>query len=119
MRKVLGFVTLTLLLAGTTNCGSDESLCEKVGKAVCAKACSCREGPTCGLSEGAATFDFESESDCKILLVTLGCSNSENSGYKDAAACLPLVEAGTCTGTGTEAAFSYPTEMACSSTQSD
>jgi len=119
MRKVLGFVAVTLLLLGTASCGSEESPCEKVGKAVCAKACSCREGPSCAMSEGGLTIDFDSESDCNTFLVTLACSSSQKAGYKDAAACLPLVEAGTCTGTGTDAAFLYPTDMACGSTQSD
>ena len=32
--------------------------------------------------------------------------------YNDAAACLPLVQAATCTGTGTEGSVSLPTDTA-------
>jgi len=90
-----------------------------VGEAVCAKACSCREGPTCAISQGGFTIDFDSESDCKVFYVTLGCSKGDKAAYKDAAACQPLIGAATCTGTGTEAALSYPSDQVCESTESD
>jgi hypothetical protein len=35
--------------------------------------------------------------------------------YNDAEACLPLIEAATCTGTGTDAALAYPADNACQS----
>jgi hypothetical protein len=35
--------------------------------------------------------------------------------YNDAAACLPLVQAATCTGTGADGAMSFPMDMACQS----
>ena len=33
--------------------------------------------------------------------------------YNDANACLPLVQAAVCTGTGTEGAVTFPMEAAC------
>jgi hypothetical protein len=64
-------------------------------------------------------LDFKSESDCAVLLVTVACSKGDKAAYNDAAACQALVQAGTCTGTGTEAAFSYPPDDACGSPESN
>lgn len=58
---------------------------------------------------------FPSEADCKGWLVTLGCSMGDAKAYNDAAACLPLVQAATCTGSGTEGALTFPADMACQS----
>lgn len=80
---------------------------------MCAKACSCREGPTCAMAQGGATLTFDSESDCRVFFVSLGCSMGDKAAYNDAAACLPLVQAATCTGTGTEGALTFPPDTAC------
>jgi hypothetical protein len=116
MRKLLGlvFVSLTLMTCGGGGSGS-QGLCQQIGSATCAKACSCREGPTCAISQGGIALEFPSDSDCKGWFITLGCSMGDSKAYNDAAACLPLVQAATCTGTGTEAAVSYPPDKACES----
>lgn len=120
MRKVLGVLVVVVLgLVSGLGCGgSGGGLCEQVGHAVCAKACSCREGPTCAVSQDGFTIDFDSEADCNLFFVTVGCSKGDNAAYNDAAACLPRVQAATCTGTGTEAALSYPADDVCMSPSS-
>lgn len=113
MRKILGFVMAGLLF-GTCGSGS-QSVCEQIGLATCQKACSCREGPTCALAQGGLTVTFDTEGDCRGFFVTLACSKGDMAAYTNAAACLPLVQAATCTGTGVDGALSFPIEMACQS----
>jgi len=115
MRKLLGLVFASLALMTCGGGGSSSGLCPQIGAAICAKACSCREGPTCAMTQGGLTIDFDSEADCKGFLVTLGCSMGDKAAYNDAAACQSLVQAATCTGTGTEGALSYPADNACAS----
>ena len=117
MRTILAVVMVCGAMVG---CGSGGggggggSLCAQIGNAICAKACSCREGPECAISEGGGLGgDFPSERDCLGFLVTLGCSEGDAKAYNDAAACLPLAQAATCTGTGAEGAVTFPTAMAC------
>src|SRR5688500_8645001 len=117
MRKVL--VLMVACLSPVT-CGGDggvSGVCQQIGNAICQKACSCREGPTCAMSQGGLELSFDSESDCLGFLVTLGCSMGDMAAYNDANACLPLVQAAACTGTGTEAAVSFPADAACQSPQ--
>jgi len=95
--------------------GGSTDLCPQIGSAICEKACSCREGSACAVSGGGLTLSFDSDSNCRGLFVTLACSPGDMAAYNDAAACLPLVKAATCTGTGTEGAVSFPMEMACQS----
>jgi hypothetical protein len=113
MRKILGLVLAGLFLA--TCGGGSPSVCQQIGSATCQKACACREGPTCALAQGGVTLTFDTESDCSGFLVTLGCSQGDMAAYNDAAACLPLIQAATCTGTGTDGALSFPPDMACQS----
>jgi hypothetical protein len=101
--------------AGTSGGAGSGGLCQQIGTTLCAKACSCREGTECSLSQEGITLTFESESDCVGFFVTLGCSMGDAAAYNDAAACLPLVQAAPCTGTGTEGAVAYPTQAACQS----
>ena len=116
MRKIVGLMVACLALV---SCGGDggssSGLCQQIGSAICAKACSCLDGPTCAMSQGGLTLTFDSEADCVGLFVTFGCSMGDMAAYNDAAACLPLVQAATCTGTGTDAAVLFPAEMACES----
>jgi hypothetical protein len=111
MRKIFG-----LVLAGCLwlSCGG-QSKCEQIGTLTCQKACSCLDGPECQLSQGGLTVSFPTESDCLGLFVTLGCSQGDQAAYNDATACLPLVQAAMCTGSGTDAAFAFPADMACQS----
>jgi hypothetical protein len=104
-----------LMVAGLwlVSCGGDSGLCQQIGSTLCEKACSCREGPECAMSQDGFPVSFPSESDCRGWLVSLGCSGGDKAAYNDAAACLPLVQAATCTGEGTDGAVSFPTEMAC------
>jgi hypothetical protein len=88
-------------------------LCAQIGNAICAKACSCRDGAACAVSQGGLTVDFPSEADCRGLFVTVGCSDGDAKAYNDAAACLPLAQAATCASTGAEGAVMYPDAMAC------
>ena len=106
-------ILVLMVVAGLwlVSCGGD-STCQKIGTALCEKACSCREGPTCAIEAGL-TFTFDSESDCRGFFVGLACSGGDMAAYNDAEACLPLVQAATCTGTGTEAGVSLPTDLAC------
>lgn len=67
----------------------------------------------CALSQGGATFSFDTDADCRTFLVTFSCSQGDKAAYNDAAACLTLIQAATCTGTGTDAALSYPDDNAC------
>jgi hypothetical protein len=114
MRKFLGlaFVTLALSTCGGGSSGS-QSVCQQIGTALCTKACSCRDGAGCGISEGGATLDFPSESDCRGFYVTVACSQGDKVAYNDAAACLTMVQAATCDSTGAEGAVAYPTSTAC------
>ena len=115
MRKFLGlvFASLALMSCGGGSSSSSSGLCAQIGTTVCSKACSCREGPTCGISQGGLTIDFDTEADCKVFFVTLGCSMGDKAAYNDAAACQPLVQAAACTGTGTDAAYAYPPDKVC------
>jgi hypothetical protein len=117
MRKVLGLVIVSLALVSCGGGGGSGSqgLCQQIGGATCTKACSCREGPTCAMSQGGIELTFDTEADCRGFLVTLGCSEGDKAAYNDAAACLPLVQAATCTGTGTDGALSFPPDTACAS----
>ena len=115
MSKLLGLLVLSVALV---NCGggggsSPQGTCQQIGAAICAKACSCRDGAACAISQGGLTIDFPNESDCKALYVTFGCSMGDMAAYNNAAACLPLVQAATCTGSGAEGAMAYPADMAC------
>jgi len=102
---------LTLTCGGSDSGGSP---CQTLGNAICAKACACTDGAGCALTDGTGgTLTYDTEADCRGFQVTLACSGG--SGYNDAAACLPLVQAATCTGTGTEASLVYPTDNACGS----
>jgi hypothetical protein len=114
MRKNIGLVLVTVLWL---SCGSgSQSTCEMIGTLTCQKACACLDGPACQISQGGASFSFETESDCRVLLVSLTCSqNGGAMAYNDANACLPLIQAATCTGTGADAALAYPGDNACDS----
>lgn len=111
MDKICGLLIASLFLV---TCGSSApSVCEEIGAATCQKACSCREGPACALTQDGLTLDFPSEADCRGLFVTFGCSEGDAKAYTDGAACLPLVQAATCTGTGADGALSFPAAPAC------
>lgn len=114
---VVGLVTGTIALV---SCGSDGGgggggLCQQIGNAACTKACSCRDGAACAISQGAFTIDFDSEADCRGFFVTLGCSMGDSAAYNNAAACLPLVQSAMCATTGAEGALTFPTDTACES----
>ena len=116
MRRILGPVLLVLSGLAFVSCGSSaQSTCEKIGVLTCQKACSCLDGPMCALSQGGFTLSFNTEADCNELFVTISCSQGDKAAYNDAAACLPLIQAATCTGTGADAAFNYPADNACES----
>ena len=118
MRTILVLLVASVSLAacGDSGGGSSGSLCAQIGAALCAKACSCRDGSECAISEGGgAAITFPSEADCTGLYVTFGCSMGDMAAYNDAAACLPLVQAATCIGTGTEGAVESPMDIACQS----
>src|SRR5262245_27856380 len=95
--------------------GGSMSLCQQIGTTICGKACACRDGTECAMSQEGLTLSFDSESDCLGFFVTLGCSMGDAAAYNDAAACLPLVQAAACAGTGTEGAVAFPTDTACQS----
>lgn len=115
MRKVLGLViaSLALVSCGGGGGSGSQSLCQQIGVATCTEACACGDGSMCALTQGGTTLSFDNASDCRGFLVTLGCSNGDQAAYNDAAACLPLVQAATCTGTGPDGALSFPPDMAC------
>jgi len=112
MRNVLGLVTACVLLVGCGGGSGGSGLCQQIGNTACAKACACRTGGTCAVSQGGFAVDFNSESDCRGFFVTLGCAMGDKS-YQDAVACLPLVQAATCTGTGADGALSFPPDTVC------
>jgi hypothetical protein len=120
MRNIL---RLLIGCVAVVSCGSSDggsgggSTCAQIGSAICAKACSCRDGAACGISQDGLTSDFPSESDCLGFLVTLGCSMGDAKAYNDAAACLPLAQAATCASTGAEGAVMFPDAMACQTPQ--
>ena len=113
MRKFLGLVFVSLALSTCGSGSSSESVCQQIGTQLCAKACSCRDGAGCAMSEGGATLEFDSESDCRGFYVTLACSAGDKAAYNDAPACLTMVQAATCASTGAEGAVTYPTSTAC------
>ena len=93
--------------------GGGDLVCKQIGTTLCQKACACQEGPGCAMSQGGLTLSFDSESDCLGFFVTLACTMGDVAAYNDSAACLPLAEAATCTGTGEEGAVSLPDDAAC------
>ena len=117
MRKILVLVVASLALAtcGDSGGSSSGSKCAQIGAALCAKACSCREGPTCAMSQDGLVLTFDTEADCTGLYVTFGCSMGDMAAYNDATACLPLVQAAACVGTGAEGAVDFPMDVACQS----
>ena len=116
MRKILVLVVASLSLAACGDSGSSSGgPCQQIGTMICAKACSCREGPTCAMSQGGLELTFDTEADCTGFFVTVGCSMGDAAAYNDAAACLPLVQAAACTGTGVDGAVVFPADPACES----
>ena len=113
MRKLWVLVVAGLSLV---SCGS-ESLCEQIGNTLCKKACDCREGDGCAMTQDGFSITFDSESDCRLFLSGFGCSMGDKAAYNDAAACLPLVQAAMCTGAGAEGALDYPADTACETPQ--
>jgi hypothetical protein len=116
MRKLLLLVVASLSLV-TCGGGGSSGPCQEIGNTVCQKACACRDGSMCAVSQGGVSIEFPSESDCKGWFVTLGCSQGAAAAYNDADACLPLVQAATCTGSGTDGALEYPSDTACQTPQ--
>jgi len=116
MRMALCLMLGSLALAVSCGGGSGGSggKCQQIGNAICSKACSCRSGGTCAISQGGVTVDFTDEADCRALYVTFGCSMGDKS-YNDATACLPLIQAAACTGSGAEGALNFPADSACES----
>jgi hypothetical protein len=114
MRKIFALVLVGFLWL---SCGSSaQSTCEQIGSLTCQKACACLDGPSCQLSQGGFSISFDTEADCRVFYVTAACSQGGGAmAYNDAEACLPLIEAATCTGTGTDAALAYPSDNACQS----
>jgi hypothetical protein len=118
MRKILLMVVASLSLAtcgGSSGSGGPQGLCQQIGTTACSKACSCREGPTCAMSQGGLELSFDTEADCLGFFVTLGCSMGDAAAYNDAAACLPLTQAAVCVGTGVDGAVELPADNACQS----
>ena len=113
MSKVLGLVIVSVMLGACGGGGGSGGDCQQIGSALCAKACSCHGGGACAVYQDSVTLDFASQSDCLEFFVTLGCSMGDKAAYNDAAACLPLAQAATCTSTGSENAVSYPADMSC------
>src|SRR5947207_14939237 len=115
MPRIIGLVLVTVLWLSCGGSGP-QSVCQQIGTLTCQKACDCLDGPKCQMSQGGLTLSFDTEADCLGILVTFGCSqNGGAMAYNDAAACLPLIQAATCTGTGTDAALAYPAHNACPS----
>jgi hypothetical protein len=106
-------VALMALACGGSGDSGGGSPCQQVGAEACNKACACTDGPGCKITSGALTITVSSEAGCRAILVTSACSDPSMPSYNDAAACLPLVQAATCTGTGTEAALAFPTDPVC------
>lgn len=106
-------VVLALACGGSGNSGAG-SPCAQVGAATCNEACACTDGPGCIISsQDGLTITFDTETACRTFLVNVACSDSTMPAYNDAAACLPLVQAAMCTGTGTTASLDFPTDPAC------
>lgn len=112
-----GPALIALLVLGCGGGDGGGNPCQQVGAALCSKACACTDGPGCNLSQDGVSLTFANESDCRVFLVTLSCSDQSMPAYNDAAACLPLVEAAACTGTGTDASLVYPADPACATPQ--
>jgi hypothetical protein len=112
MKRAALIVLLTLSCGGSGTSGPT-SPCQEVGAAMCNQACACTDGPGCNISQGGLSLTFDTEADCRGILVTFACSDPNMPAYNDASACLPLVQASTCTGTGTDAALLYPSDPAC------
>jgi hypothetical protein len=113
MRKLVGLVFVSLALSTCGGGSSSQSACQQLGTELCTKACSCRDGAGCAMSQGGATLEFSSEADCRGFYVTLACSGGDKAAYNDTAACLTLVQAATCSSTGAEGAVEYPASTAC------
>jgi len=116
MLKTLGLLLgcVALVSCGSGSGGGGSGTCQQIGTAICSKACSCRDGAACAISQGGLTLDFTDEADCRTLYVTVACSASAKP-YNDAAACLPMIQAATCASTGAEGALAFPTDSACDS----
>ena len=120
MRKIVGLVLGCALAAcGGSSGGGGGGTCEQIGRAICSKACSCRDGAACSVSQGSGgvtlSTDLSNEANCLALYVTFTCMMGDKGAYNDAAACLPMIQAATCTGTGADGALAFPTDPACDS----
>ncbi len=65
------------------------------------------------MSQGGFELTFPTEADCTAAEVTFSCAQGDQAAYNDATACLPLMQAAACTGTGTDASMMYPDDPAC------
>jgi hypothetical protein len=117
-RRGMGMLVLATMMMTCGGSGG-AGTCRAVGEAACERACACTDGPGCGIFEGGLTLTFDSTDQCRVFFVTLGCSEGDAMAYNDGAACLPLVKAASCTGTGTDAALAWPTESACVTPRKD
>jgi hypothetical protein len=114
----MGLLVLATLMM-TCGGGGGGGTCSAVGEAACDRACACTDGPGCAIFEGGITASFDSADQCRAFFITLGCAQGDAMAYNDGAACLPLVKAASCTGTGTDAALAWPSESACVTPQKD
>lgn len=114
IRSVL--VCWLLSLASLGGCGNDrgddddgDSACEAAGHAICDRACDCRDGDGCGVTDstGGVTLGFDSLSDCEGLYITLGCSGGGDETI-DLEACASDMPDAECSGTGEDAAVAVP-----------
>lgn len=110
-------LTVAILALGFAGCSSSGGggECRAAGRALCQRACDCRDGPECALSSGGAdggggaTLTFDSQADCVGLVVTLGCSGGGDPGV-DFGACTSAVAAGMCVTDGAgDSSFQSPT----------
>ena len=112
MKRTIGIVVATLVWAGQAGCGGEDD-CAKLGYLICEKSADCAgDGKARFASGGGATLTFDSESDCKSLYVTLGCSG-DTEPVADPAACITAVEAASCVMTTEGMALAYPDSPAC------
>lgn len=104
MKGLNGAIGVVIALGMVVGCGDDDqSACRTAGQAICERACACREGAECALTDamGNATISFDSESDCVGLFVNLGCSGGGDSTI-DYDACESAVSGGMCIQAGTD-----------------
>ena len=88
------FVLVMGMFVGGCDSGDDGVSCSSAYKSVCARACECG-GTECALGGQGGTLSFDSQADCEVLYVGLGCAAGTKPDV-DWNACQPAIDEAQC-----------------------